>query len=232
MRSRCYRRICWSGHYAAKGWAPIYFWSIPPGVDSLAPENRLIFALGPVTDTVVSGGCRYGVYTKYPQTGFYSESYSGGKAAEYKSRSSFDAFMIHRKKVPLPGACLKISPWVDLALKGNSWDRNAPCDALVNKKATEQMAVLYLKGKDALDLLASPVYGDLTMFPPLLIQIGATEALLDDALARHDKAKRCGVSSGIEIRDGMPHFGQFMPPILKEGRTALQQAAEFFTAHM
>jgi aldehyde:ferredoxin oxidoreductase len=69
----------------------------PPGVDPLEADNRLIFTLGPVTDTAIWGGCRYGVYTKSPQTGFYSESYSGGTAAEYMSRSGFDAVIIHGK---------------------------------------------------------------------------------------------------------------------------------------
>ncbi len=69
----------------------------PPGVDPLSPDNRLIFALGPATDTLVWGGCRYGVYTKSPQTGFYSESYSGGTAAEAMSKSGFDVVMLHGK---------------------------------------------------------------------------------------------------------------------------------------
>ncbi|GAB6909237.1 Tungsten-containing aldehyde ferredoxin oxidoreductase Aor [Desulfosarcina cetonica] len=74
----------------------------PAGVDPLGADNRLIFALGPVTDTAVWGGCRYGVYTKSPQTGFYSESYSGGTAAEYMSRAGFDAVMIQgRAKSPV-----------------------------------------------------------------------------------------------------------------------------------
>ncbi|MFH1034150.1 MAG: aldehyde ferredoxin oxidoreductase N-terminal domain-containing protein [Pseudomonadota bacterium] len=67
----------------------------PPGVDPLAPENHLIFAIGPTTGTGVWGSCRYGVFTKSPQTGFYSESYSGGAAAEYLAASGFDAVMIH-----------------------------------------------------------------------------------------------------------------------------------------
>ena len=66
----------------------------PAGVDPLGPQNRLIFALGPTTGTGVWGSCRYGVYTKSPQTGFYSESYSGGRAAEYMSATGFDAVMI------------------------------------------------------------------------------------------------------------------------------------------
>ena len=66
----------------------------PPGVDPLGPENNLIFASGPVTNTGIWGSCRHGVYTKSPQTGFYSESYAGGTAAESMAATGFDAVMI------------------------------------------------------------------------------------------------------------------------------------------
>lgn len=66
----------------------------PPGVDPLAPENRLIFATGPLTNTPIWGACRHGVFTKSPQTGFFSESYSGGTAAEPMAASGFDAVVI------------------------------------------------------------------------------------------------------------------------------------------
>lgn len=67
----------------------------PPGVDPLHPDNNLIFATGPATGTGIWGSCRHGVFTKSPQTGFFSESYSGGTAAEYISRVGYDAFMIN-----------------------------------------------------------------------------------------------------------------------------------------
>ena len=66
----------------------------PAGVDPLSPENPLIFTTGPVTDTRIHGSCRHGIFTKSPQTGFYSESYSGGKTAEKMSRCGFDAFVL------------------------------------------------------------------------------------------------------------------------------------------
>jgi aldehyde:ferredoxin oxidoreductase len=69
----------------------------PPGVDPFSEENHLIFALGPVTDTPISGSSRYGVFTKSPLTGFYSESYSGGKTAEPMSRAGYDAVVLHGK---------------------------------------------------------------------------------------------------------------------------------------
>ncbi|MCD6295871.1 MAG: aldehyde ferredoxin oxidoreductase family protein [Deltaproteobacteria bacterium] len=67
----------------------------PQGVDPLSPENRLILATGPVSGTSIWGSCRYGIYTKSPQTGFYSESYSGGTVADYMARTGFDAVVIH-----------------------------------------------------------------------------------------------------------------------------------------
>ena len=66
----------------------------PPQVDPLSPDNHLIIATGPVTDTAIWGSCRHGVFTKSPQTGYYSESYSGGTAAEYMARTGYDAVVI------------------------------------------------------------------------------------------------------------------------------------------
>ncbi|MFK5953778.1 MAG: aldehyde ferredoxin oxidoreductase family protein [Desulfobacterium sp.] len=70
----------------------------PRGVDPLAPENHIIFATGPITQSSVWGSSRYGVFTKSPQTGFYSESYSGGKTPEAVDAAGFDAVVIR-------GAC-------------------------------------------------------------------------------------------------------------------------------
>ena len=67
----------------------------PTGVDPLAPENHLILAAGPVAGTAIWGSCRHGLFTKSPQTGFYSESYSGGTVAECFAVSGYDAVMIH-----------------------------------------------------------------------------------------------------------------------------------------
>ncbi|MEA1923424.1 MAG: aldehyde ferredoxin oxidoreductase family protein [Pseudomonadota bacterium] len=67
----------------------------PPGVDPLAPENCLIFATGPFSGSRIWGSCRYGVYSKSPQTGIYSESYAGGKVPEAIDAAGFDALLIN-----------------------------------------------------------------------------------------------------------------------------------------
>ncbi|WDP84669.1 MAG: aldehyde ferredoxin oxidoreductase family protein [Desulfobacter sp.] len=69
----------------------------PAGVNPLSPDNHLIFTTGPMSGTSLWGSCRYGVYTKSPQTGFYSESYSGGTVGEYIAATGMDAIMIHGK---------------------------------------------------------------------------------------------------------------------------------------
>jgi aldehyde:ferredoxin oxidoreductase len=66
----------------------------PAGVDPLAPDNRLVIATGPCCGTPAWGGSRYGVFSKSPQTGFYAESYSGGKTPEAIDRAGFDAVVV------------------------------------------------------------------------------------------------------------------------------------------
>ena len=66
----------------------------PKGLNPLSPDNVLIFATGPITQSTIWGSSRYGVFTKSPQTGFYSESYSGGKVPEAIDAAGYDAIMI------------------------------------------------------------------------------------------------------------------------------------------
>ncbi|MGM0665618.1 MAG: aldehyde ferredoxin oxidoreductase family protein [Thermodesulfobacteriota bacterium] len=83
----------------------------PPGVSPFSEENHLIFATGPVCRSMLWGGSRYGVFTKSPLTGFYSESYSGGKVPEAIDSAGFDAVVIRgAAKTPTaicihPGGC-------------------------------------------------------------------------------------------------------------------------------
>ena len=67
----------------------------PQGTDPLGPDNHLILASGPASGTGIWGSCRHGIYTKSPQTGYYSESYSGGTVSDYMAATGFDAVMIH-----------------------------------------------------------------------------------------------------------------------------------------
>lgn len=84
----------------------------PPGVAPLSPENRIIFACGPLAGTPMWGGSRYGVFTKSPLTGAYAESYSGGKVPEAVDAAGFDAVVLHGRARRItvlavhPGGCV------------------------------------------------------------------------------------------------------------------------------
>ncbi len=80
----------------------------PPGIDPLAPDNCLIFATGPFTGSQIWGSCRYGVYSKSPQTGIYAESYAGGKVPEAIDATGFDAILI--KGCSSSPTALKVHP--------------------------------------------------------------------------------------------------------------------------
>jgi aldehyde:ferredoxin oxidoreductase len=85
-------------YLGGKGLASYILYSMnPEGVDPLSPDNCLIFATGPITNSMIWGSSRYGVYTKSPQTGFYSESYSGGKVPEAMDSAGFDAIVFTGK---------------------------------------------------------------------------------------------------------------------------------------
>jgi aldehyde:ferredoxin oxidoreductase len=92
----------------------------PPGVDPLDPANSLIFATGPVTGSTIWGSCRYGVFTKSPQTGLYSESYAGGKVPEAIDSCGFDAIVIQGQSA-IP-TVLGVNPeGVDFHAAGDIW---------------------------------------------------------------------------------------------------------------
>ncbi len=85
-------------YLGGKGLASYFLHELnPAGVDPLAPENNLIFATGPVGGTRIWGSCRYGVYTKSPQTGLYCESYAGGKVPEAIDATGYDAIILQGK---------------------------------------------------------------------------------------------------------------------------------------
>ena len=110
----------------------------PAGVDPLSPENPLIFATGPVAQSPIWGSARYGVYTKSPQTGFYSESYSGGKTPEAVDAAGYDAVVITGKS-PKP-VILGIGPeGVTFKDAGEIWgmDTYRAEDAVIDTLAKE-----------------------------------------------------------------------------------------------
>lgn len=127
---------------------------------------------------------------------------------------------------PLPAGAVSISPWTDLALTGASIQGKANADPVLDADDLAIYARYYAGERDMTSPLISPLYADLTGLPPLLIQVGADEVLLDDAVRCADRARAAGVEVTLEVWDGMFHVFQMLP-FLRETKEAMEQIAAF-----
>ena len=133
--------------------------------------------------------------------------------------------------LPMPGAAVCISPWVDMEGLGESMESRADADPMVGKEGLLLSAKTYLGGSDPRAPLAAPLYADLRGLPPTLIQVGDAEVLLDDSTRLAGIAREAGVHVEMDVWDDMIHVWHLFAPILPEGRQALSQAGEFIKKH-
>ena len=131
----------------------------------------------------------------------------------------------------LPAGGISHSGWTDLAHTGESFTTKAEVDPLIDKDMLEGMAAAYLGDRPRTTPLASPYYADLSGLPPLLVQVGTAEVLLDDSLRLAEKAKEAGVDVTLEVWDDMPHVWQAFASFLPEGRQSLESCGEFIKKH-
>ncbi|HEX4210552.1 MAG TPA: alpha/beta hydrolase, partial [Candidatus Binataceae bacterium] len=127
--------------------------------------------------------------------------------------------------VPAAGVCL--SPWVDMEGIGESMTSKASVDPVVQKQGLLGMAQAYLGGKDPRTPLAAPLYADLKGLPPLLIQVGEAETLLDDSKRLADRAKAAGVKVTLEPWKEMIHVWHLFAPFLPEGQEAIDGIGKY-----
>lgn len=136
-----------------------------------------------------------------------------------------------RAKRPLPAAVAVISPITDLARTGASMRPDTGIEKATDGLRSEAVRKTYLGDTAPTDPDASPLYADLTGFPPLLLQVGSREALLDDTLRLADKAKGAGVDVTAEVWPGMIHQWHLFPFMLDDARRSNQKLAEFAMKH-
>ena len=131
---------------------------------------------------------------------------------------------------PLPAAGIGISAWVDMEGTGESMTTRAAVDPVVQKEGLLGMAKLYLGDADPKSPLAAPLHADLGGLPPLLLQVGDAETLLDDSMRLAEKARAAGVDVTLKVWDEMPHVWHLFAPILPEGRQAIDEIGSFVQA--
>jgi len=128
---------------------------------------------------------------------------------------------------PLPAAGVCLSPWVDLEGSGESMTTKAAVDPLIDRDRLRRTAAYYLAGQDPRTPLAAPLYANLSGLPPLLIQVGTAETLLDDSTRLAERARKAGVNVTLEPWEDMIHVWQAFAAILPEGQQAIERIGEF-----
>jgi acetyl esterase/lipase len=133
---------------------------------------------------------------------------------------------------PLPAAVVCISPWVDLMHKGQSYFTKAESDVMLTLDVLKQWAACYTDPTNLTNPLVSPVYANFHGFPPLLIQVGSDEILLDDARMLAEKAKADGVDVTLRVWNGLWHVWHALGDLLPENRQAFEEIGQFIRAKM
>lgn len=138
---------------------------------------------------------------------------------------------LREKKIQLPAAAWPISPWVDLEGRGASMKTKAESDLIVTSDGLHNYAKAYAGSRRG-EPLASPVNASLAGLPPLLIQVGSAEVLLDDSVTLAQKAGAADVDVKLEIWPNMPHVWHIFAPLLSEARDAITAGTSWLNAKL
>ncbi len=188
----------------------------------LAPEHPYPAA---VDDALAAYQALLGAGTAPPDIAFAGESAGAGLAV---------ATLVNARDrgLPLPAAAFLMSPYADLTLAGATMDTKAAADVLMSRANLQARVRDYTAGLDPALGLISPIFADLSGLPPLIIQAGTHEVLLDDAVRLARQAATADVEVILDITPGVPHVFQTFYPILDEAAAALDRAGQFLTAHL
>jgi epsilon-lactone hydrolase len=130
----------------------------------------------------------------------------------------------------LPAAAVAMSPWTDLALTGESLITRADADVMIKPDGIRESAATYLAGADPRHPHASPLYAGLHGLPPLLIQVGDAEVILDDSTRFAARARAAGGDVTLEVWDQMPHVWQAFAGLLPESDQAIERIGGWLRA--
>lgn len=137
------------------------------------------------------------------------------------------------QRLQLPGAAVLMSAWTDMEAIGRSYETLAARDPIHQRAMILALAKGYLgEAGNPKDPLASPIYGDLRGLPPMLMQCGGRETLVDDTVVFAEKARAVGVDVEVQIFDDMIHVFQMFATDLAEARQAIASAGDFVRKHV
>ena len=194
----------WFPHYALAPEHPF-----PGAIESALAAYRFLLAGGIDAGRIVLSG----------------DSSGGGLAAA-------TLLALKQAGLPLPVGAIPISPWADLSCSGQTLELLGSVDLTVTRDGLQRMAADYLGGADPLNPLASPVYGDFSGLPPLLIIVGGCEGLLDDAVNLARQAAIGGVDVALRIWAGMQHVFPLYAGFLPEADAAIDVIGGWIDARL
>jgi epsilon-lactone hydrolase len=188
----------------------------------LAPEHPYPAA---VDDALAAYQALLDIGTAPSDIAFAGESAGGGLAI---------ATLINAREhgLPLPAAAFVMSPYADLTLAGTTMDTKRAADPLLSRELLQPRVTDYTAGQDAALGLISPVFADLSGLPPLIIQGGTHEVLLDDAVRLARQAATADVEVTLDVTPQVPHVFQTFYPVLDEAAAALDRAGQLLSAHL
>ncbi len=134
---------------------------------------------------------------------------------------------LKQRGLAAPAGLVLYSPWTDLAVTGASIDANEKTDAMFKAEYIRKGIGRVLNGADPMDPLASPLYGDVSAFPPSLIFVSDDEVLRDDALRMHERLLEAGARSTLISERGLPHVWPIFVGMFPEALTAVRRSAAF-----
>ena len=141
------------------------------------------------------------------------------------------AIAIRDSELPAPASLVLVSPWLDLRGDSPSMTENAKIDPMLSPAWSRQCAAAYLAGRDPEDPACSPLYAHHEGLPPVLIQTGSDEIIVDDSIRFADRARDAGVDVTLQVFEGLWHEVQLHAGLLREADQAIEQIAQFLHAH-
>lgn len=136
---------------------------------------------------------------------------------------------LRQERLPLPGAVIVFSPWLDMEHVGKTLETNAATDALVGKAILQAMSGMFLGEKGSrTDPLANPLKADFKDFPRLYVNAGSVETLLDNAQDLARIAKASGVNVTLSVVDGMQHVFPILAGRAAVADEELRRIAKWF----
>ena len=130
--------------------------------------------------------------------------------------------------LPMPAATMPLSPWVDMEASGETFSVNSDKDVLVSRQIIQAMAGTFLgQAGNPKDPLASPIYADMTGLPPIYIQVGGDETLLDDSKRLAANARKAGVNVTVDVYPEMQHVFHFLAGTAPEADEAIGKLARW-----